>query len=111
MTVLPPDDVIALLRRRLTRLEEMVAVRRAELGQMQREVPRLFLAEDEYALAMLQAEAAWVRSLFNELVTGAHPDLAGWREWHRSGAVPADLAELAETGYTDAESSRNESEE
>ena len=107
MMVLPPEEVIALLQIRLTGLEETIAARRAELSEAKRDVPRLFLSEDEYALAMLEAEAAWVRSLWNELATGTHPDLAGWREWHRTGTVPADLAELAETSHVDPKSSRN----
>jgi DNA-binding PadR family transcriptional regulator len=106
MVVLPPEDVIALLHIRLTRLEETIAARRAELAEMRRDVPRLFLTEDEYALAMLEAEATWVRSLWNELATGTHPDLAGWREWQRTGTMPADLAELAERGRVDPQSSR-----
>lgn len=106
MVVLPPEDVIALLHIRLTRLEETIAARRAELAEMRRDVPRLFLTEDEYALAMLEAEAAWVRSLWNELATGTHPDLAGWREWQRTGTVPADLPELAERGRVDPQSGR-----
>lgn len=105
MMVLPPEEVIALLHVRLTRLEETIAGRGAELAETRRDVPRLFLTEDEYALAMLEAEASWVRSLWKELATGAHPDLPGWREWHRTGSMPADLAELAETGRIDPKSS------
>ncbi len=97
MMVLPPEEVIVLLRTRLTRLVETIAARQAELAQIQRDVPRLFLAEAEYGLAMREAEAAWVRSLRDELDTGSHPDLAAWREWHRTGTMPADLNELAET--------------
>lgn len=107
MVVLPPEEVMALLQIRLTRLEEAIAARRTELAEMRRDVPRLFLTEDEYALAMLEAEFAWVRSLWHELGTETHPDLAAWREWHRTGTVPPDLAELAETGHVDPESSRN----
>lgn len=97
MVVLPPDEVIALLAVRLTRLGKAIAARRAELTVFRRDVPRLFLSEDEYALAMFEAEAAWVRALWSELASGAHPDVAGWREWHRTGQAPADLVELAET--------------
>ena len=89
MVALPPDDVIALLQIRLGRLEKTIAARRAELAKTMRDVQRLFLAEEEYAMAMLEAEAAWVRSLRNELAAGTHPDVAGWREWHRTGAPPA----------------------
>lgn len=92
MVVLPPDEVIDLLAVRLARLEQTIAARRAELAEMKREVPRLFLAEDEYALAMLEAEATWIRALWNELASGTHPDVAGWREWHRTGQQPPEVA-------------------
>jgi DNA-binding PadR family transcriptional regulator len=111
MMVLPPDEVIALLTVRLNRLEETIAARHAEVAELRRDVPRLFLSEDEYARAMLEAEAAWVRSLRNELASGTHPDVSGWREWHRTGQMSADLAELAATGHVDPGSSRNEPEE
>lgn len=105
MMVLPPDDVIALLGARAARLEQTIAMRRAELAELQRSVPRLFLSEDEYALAMLEAEAAWVRSMSDELATGSHPDVAAWREWHRSGTAPADIEAPADAGAPAAESS------
>lgn len=111
MMVLPPDEVVALLRARLAELEETVAARRTELAAARRNVPRLFLTEDEYSLAMLEAEAAWVRSLGDELATGSHPDVAAWREWHRTGAVPPDLAGLAEAGHAGAESGPQNAEE
>jgi DNA-binding PadR family transcriptional regulator len=107
MVVLPPDEVIALLQARLTSLDEAIAGRRAELAELRRDVRRLFLTEDEYALAMLEAEAAWVRSFKDELAAGTHPDLAAWREWHRTGAMPADLADPAEASHADAGSNPN----
>ena len=41
-----------------------------------KEVPRLFLVEDEFAVAMVEAEADWVRALLEELTSGSFPDLA-----------------------------------
>jgi len=50
-------------------------------------VPRLFLLEDEYGLAMQDAEAAWLRGLIEELRSGRFPDLAGWQQSHDSGVM------------------------
>lgn len=102
MVALTPDDVAAALRDRLTGLEEMLHRLRTAYDEAQEEgVPRLFLVETEYAVAMHEAEAAWVRTLLAELTSGILPLLEEWREWHRSGAMPGSLAELAERGSTD----------
>jgi DNA-binding PadR family transcriptional regulator len=98
--ILPPDEVIALLRARLSRLEESIAARRAAITGHLREVPRLFLVEEEFAVAMVQAEAAWVRGLLEELAGGSFPDLASWRAFHDDGQMPPELAELSERGLT-----------
>jgi hypothetical protein len=49
---------------------------------------------------MVEAEAAWVRALLEELTSGSFPDLAAWRAFHDSGVMPQELAELAERGLT-----------
>ena len=99
--ILSPDEVIALLRARLGRLEDSIAARRAAITEHLKEVPRLFLVEDEFAVAMVEAEAAWVRALLEELTTGSFPDLASWRAFHDSGEMPPELVELSERGLTD----------
>lgn len=96
--VLPPDEATELLRQRLDRLESQLAEERAALARHLREVPRIFLIEVEYDLAVREAEAAWVRGLLDELTTGSLPGLAEWRAWHETGAVPPEWAELAERG-------------
>ncbi len=97
LAALTPEDVSDLLRRRLDRLAESVDALRAELEQAA-EVPRLFLIEDEYRIAMIQAEADWTRSFLDELTAGTFPHLDVWRRWHESGDVPAEFTELAERG-------------
>ncbi len=98
--LLSPDEVIALLRARLEKLEASLKSRRAALAQAGAEIPRLFLVEAEYALAMTKAESAWIRGLLDELSSGEYPDLASWRTWHATGEVPARFAELAKRGGT-----------
>ena len=78
LSVLGPDEATALLRQRLTAIEQAAAATRAQLAELP-EVPRLFLVEDEYELAMRDAEAAWVRALIAELESGTFPDLEAWR--------------------------------
>jgi DNA-binding PadR family transcriptional regulator len=97
LAALTPEEVADLLRRRLDRLAESVDALRAELEQAA-DVPRLFLIEDEYRIAMIQAEIDWTRSLVDELTAGTFPHLDAWRRWHESGDVPAEFTELAERG-------------
>jgi DNA-binding PadR family transcriptional regulator len=82
---LHPDEVIALLRQRLARLDEENAAQRAALDEHRQEVPRMFLVEAEYDLALREADAAFTRALLDELARDAFPDLQQWREWHAEG--------------------------
>ena len=44
-------------------------------------MPRLFLIEAGYDLAIQAAEADWVRALLEELAAGSFPGLHAWRAW------------------------------
>jgi hypothetical protein len=107
--VLPPDDVIALLTERLRRLEVELAATRAGLQEMivEQRLPRLFLIEAEYALAMRQAETDWVRGLITELTDGSLDGVDQWRAWNKSGEFPE---EWAERDWAKADRARHESE-
>ncbi|HEY7272490.1 MAG TPA: PadR family transcriptional regulator [Actinoplanes sp.] len=94
--VLSPDEATALLRERLRRLETDIELERAELARVGAEVPRLFLIEAEYALAVRTAEAEWIRSLLAELTEGTLPGLDDWRRWHDTGGVPPGWTQLME---------------
>ncbi|WP_327148157.1 PadR family transcriptional regulator [Nocardia sp. NBC_01329] len=85
LAVLPPDEVAELLGRRLTVLDEQIAQVKQELAELTETLPRLFVIESEYGLAVLEAEAEWTRALRTELCEGTFPDLAEWRAWHRGG--------------------------
>jgi DNA-binding PadR family transcriptional regulator len=95
---LGPGEVASLLRQRLELLERRIEADRRDLEQEREELPRLFLVESEYALAMREAEAGWVRSLLAELDGGAFPGMNEWRAYHETGHLPADVAGLAERG-------------
>ena len=87
---LSPDEAIALLRRRLDRIEAAISARRADLARTSAEVARLFLVEVEYGLALQHAEAEWVRGLLRELESGSLPGLAEWRAYHAGEPAPAE---------------------
>jgi DNA-binding PadR family transcriptional regulator len=91
---LAPDEVVSLLRRRLGFLRERIAVARETLEREHGQVPRLFLVETEYALAISQAEETWTASLLAELVMGTFPGLDEWESRHqgRPGAQTAATA-------------------
>ncbi|MEV4759237.1 PadR family transcriptional regulator [Micromonospora sp. NPDC049559] len=102
LAVLHPDEATRLLRQRLDLLERDVTTAREALGQHARQIPRLFLVESEYDLAIQEAEAAWIRSLLAEFTSGTYPGLDAWRAFHETGEIPAELAELAErTDFTE----------
>jgi DNA-binding PadR family transcriptional regulator len=98
MIVLTPNDAIALLRSRLARLSEQIDAQRAAAAEVGAEVPRLFLIEDEYRIAMTVAEVEWTRSLVDELSSGTFPMLDVWRQWRETGAISTELGELAQRG-------------
>jgi DNA-binding PadR family transcriptional regulator len=92
--VLPPDEVSDLLATRLTALAAEIEGLRTELDAPG--VPRIFLIETEYALAMREAETTWVRALLGQITEGTLPGLAEWRAFHESGTAAEGWAELLE---------------
>lgn len=96
LSVLPPAEVVELLSGRAELLEAEVVTRRESIEGYAREIPRLFLIEDEYELAMRRAELAWVRSTLDELTSQTYPGLAQWAAWHATGELPPELVALAE---------------
>jgi DNA-binding PadR family transcriptional regulator len=85
LSVLDPDEAISLLRHRLGLLDAQIAGERGTLAHHARSVPRLFLVEAEYDMALREAEAAWLRALLDDLTSGSFPDLARWRAAHSTG--------------------------
>lgn len=95
--VLSPDEATNLLEERLHALDDDIAARRAVLAESE-QVPRLFLVEAEYALAMREAEAGWVRSLWKELTEETMPGIAEWRAYHETGGPPDEWTKLLAEG-------------
>ncbi|WP_194837899.1 PadR family transcriptional regulator [Nocardia sp. XZ_19_369] len=106
LAVLPPDEVVELLGRRIEALDQLFDSGRRELDQaMAGKLPRLFVIESEYGLAMLKAEAAWARSLRDELVDGTFPEVDWWRQVHAEDIPVAEVIASIERGLTEQESS------
>ncbi|WP_242911313.1 PadR family transcriptional regulator [Actinomadura terrae] len=94
---LGPDEASDLMKRRLDTLEREIAEQDAALADAA-EIPRVFLIESEYELAMRRAEAAWVRALLADIAAGTLQGLDLWRAFHETGEMPPEMAELAERG-------------
>ena len=94
--ILPPGEVVELLVRRLAKLDEVNAEQRKNLELWARQLPRLFLIESEYQLAMRTAEAGWVRTLTGEIAGGTIAGLDAWRRLHETGEIPREFLELDE---------------
>jgi DNA-binding PadR family transcriptional regulator len=94
--VLSPDEVITLLSERVRLLDVELAGSRAALRELVvgQKLPRLFVLESEYALAIKQAEADWVRGLVKELTDGSLDGVDQWRAWHETGEFPGEMQEL-----------------
>ncbi len=95
--VLPPDELAGLLQQRLDALEAANAQHQAGLDTLVTQVPRLFLIESEYHLALRRAEAEWVRGLLTEFTDGTFPGIKAWQLFHDTGEVPEEILGLAET--------------
>jgi DNA-binding PadR family transcriptional regulator len=100
LAALAPEEAASALRHRLTALKQTIAGRRASLAEHRAEVPRLFLIEDEYEIAVREAEAAWVGALLAELTAGTFPGQAQWRQWQAMAASSRDVTEPRERGTT-----------
>jgi DNA-binding PadR family transcriptional regulator len=69
LPVLPPDEACAALEERLIAVETRVSALEAELAEAARFLPRVFLVESDYQLAVYKAEAGYVRGLIEDLRT------------------------------------------
>jgi len=89
LPLLTPAETLQLLEARLVKLEGELARTEAMLTGAGRTLPRLFLIEEEYRLAVLRAELEWVRSVAEDLRSGCFT----WsEEWLR------EVASSLETG-------------
>lgn len=85
ISVLPPAEAVEFLRMRRLQLGRAQVQQRGELEAYAKTVARLFLIEDEFKLAQLESEIAWVDGLIDEIVSGSFPGLDDWAAAHASG--------------------------
>jgi DNA-binding PadR family transcriptional regulator len=100
--ILPPDEVIELLRTRLATLDKANAAQQSDLRQWVELLPRVLLIEAEYQLAMRVAQSQWLRGLLTELVEGTIGGIDGWRRMRETGEVAPEfeaLDEMAKRGW------------
>jgi DNA-binding PadR family transcriptional regulator len=97
---LGPDELSGLLRQRLDTLEAANAELADGLDTWRAQMPRLFLIEAEYHLALRRAEAEWVRGLLKELTDGSFPHQDAWRRFHETGEFPEDFMTTEGSGTT-----------
>jgi DNA-binding PadR family transcriptional regulator len=90
LPALPPDDVVALLSERASRLESELAAAAGARERVQKMgLPRLLWIEGQYAVALRQAELDFVRQLIRDIETGALDGTQWWREIHERADEPA----------------------
>ncbi|HKA97350.1 MAG TPA: PadR family transcriptional regulator [Streptosporangiaceae bacterium] len=102
LPVLTPGHTLELLHDRISVLEQAIADTRAELAGLTW-LPRLFLLEAEYHVAMREAELRWVRGLVAEFENRTFPDLDAWQHVHDTGVFPREFGPppAGETGRAD----------
>ncbi|MFC1406434.1 MULTISPECIES: PadR family transcriptional regulator [Streptacidiphilus] len=93
--VFAPDPAMELLQRRVAEQDARIADQREELAAVRASgVPRIFLVESEYSLAMRVAENEWTRQLLKEMADGSLEGMDGWRQYHATGEAPQEWLEL-----------------
>ena len=83
LPVLPPDEALALLRQRLTRIDAKATELEGHSAHPAvQNLPPLFLVENEYQLALVKAEQRFIAELITRIEHGWGP-LELWRGFHR----------------------------
>ncbi|HTX12446.1 MAG TPA: PadR family transcriptional regulator [Solirubrobacteraceae bacterium] len=67
---LPVEEAAAQLELRAGRIEAQLADSKRAIEAVPPELPRLFVLEEEYRVAMLETELAWLRGVIDDLQSG-----------------------------------------
>lgn len=83
IAALPPDEVVELLGTRLRRLaEQRTETRELIDGAVANDVHPLFLIEEEYRLALLEAESSFVERFIEQIANSETGWAPRWAEFH-----------------------------
>ncbi|MGP0095239.1 MAG: PadR family transcriptional regulator [Xanthobacteraceae bacterium] len=90
LPALRPERVTELLEARLTHLEREIERVQANLASLSERIPRLFVIEVEYYVAILEAERRFTSALTSEIKNQTLDGLAFWNDFHarRPAAAP-----------------------
>ena len=88
IAALPPDEVVELLRKRAARVAEQRHEVRSLIDDTQAAgVHPLFLVEEDYRLALLDAEAAFIDGFIERITKPRTGWARQWREFHKARRV------------------------
>ena len=90
LPALPPDEALACLEQRASKLEIAVAMLDGARAATTHDLPRLFVLETEYVAALHRAELEYVRGLMNDIESGDLSGLKEWRSWYAPGGERAE---------------------
>ena len=82
LPTLPMEKVVALLRQRLTALEQEMELMAAQREQSRQVIPALLYIEASYQAAMTEAEYAFTQQLIDDIESGRLSGVASWRVIH-----------------------------
>lgn len=85
LPLLKPEDALAQLQLRESRLVERIAQLDQELQTHTDDLPRLFLLESEYMRTVADSELTWVRSIIADLQSG---QLTWHQDWMQASNPP-----------------------
>jgi hypothetical protein len=90
IAALPPGEVVSLLRHRLDLLHtERAEIRGLIDTTLASGVPELFLVEEQYRLALLTAETAFVEEFIAKITNPGTGWAPMWAQFHEQGGPPA----------------------
>lgn len=88
LSALPPNDAVQLLRSRLTKLDrQRLEIRTLTDGALAEGLHPLFLVEEDYRLAMVEAEAAFVDQLIQKIIHPKSGWSKPWAEFHQAATT------------------------
>jgi hypothetical protein len=87
LPVLSPEEGLRLLERRVAMLELGLAKSRSIIEYTRgRNIPRLFIVDREYHIALREAELAWVRALIEDIKAKRLEGMDQWIDGHAAVA-------------------------